>query len=373
MKIKIRYISHQITQDLARKMVFVAGPRQVGKTTLAKHFLPPSQLGYLNWDISIQREMILKHELPDTHLWVFDEIHKYRDWRNYLKGVFDQYGAEHQILVTGSAQLDCYRRGGDSLQGRYYYLRLYPLSVAELGICDAEGLHQLLELGGFPEPFFSGEAIEAKRWSRDYRHRLIEEDVVKLEQVRDLGTLELLMMRLPDLVGSPLSINALREDLQVSHATVANWLDIFTRLYALFRISPFGSHILRAVKKEQKHYHFDWTLVQNQGARFENMVAVHLLKWVHFEEDTKARDLALRYYRDIDGREVDFVVTENDIPILAVECKWADIDVSKGLKYFKRHFPECVCWQITMNGEKDFLSKEGIRVSTALKFLATLI
>ncbi len=373
MKNNIRYLTPQIIKDLARKMVFVAGPRQVGKTTLAKQLLPLSQLGYLNWDIASQRELILKHELPDSPLWVFDEIHKYRDWRNYLKGIYDQYADDHQILVTGSAQLDCYRRGGDSLQGRYHYLRLHPLSVAELGISDSSELNDLLTLGGFPEPFFTGESIEAKRWSSEYRHRLIEEDLVKLEQIRDLGRLELLMIRLPDLVGSPLSINALREDLQVSHSTVANWLDVFTRLYAIFRISPFGAPQLRAVKKEQKHYHFDWTQVLSLGARFENMVAVHLLKWVNFEEDTKARALELRYFRDTDGREVDFIITEDSIPILAVECKWAEGDISKSLVYFKKHFPQCEAWQISMKGEKDYLSKDGIRICPSLKFLSTLI
>lgn len=373
MKSKKRYLTTQVAKDLSKKMVFVAGPRQVGKTTLARQFLPEDCSGYLNWDISSQRERILKLELPDSSLWVFDEIHKYRDWRNYLKGIFDQFGDNHQILVTGSAQLDFYRRSGDSLQGRYHYLRLYPLSTAELQIQDMDGLTQLLELGGFPEPFFMGEAVEAKRWSREYRHRLIEEDLIKLEQVHELGKLELLMIRLPDLVGSPLSINALREDLQVSHATVANWLDIFTRLYAVFRLQPFGAPSLRAVKKEQKHYHFDWTLVKNPGARFENMIAVHLLKWVHFEEDTKARALELRYFRDIDGREVDFIVTEDGIPILAIECKWSDGDLSKGLKYFKHRFADCEAWQISMIGGKDYLSKEGIRVSPALKFLSRLV
>lgn len=372
MKKNTRYLTQQITKDLARKMVFVAGPRQVGKTTMAKQLLLTPQ-GYMNWDIPSHRESILKRELPNAPLWVFDEIHKYRDWRNYLKGVYDQYADSHQILVTGSAQLDSYRRGGDSLQGRYHHLRLHPLSVGELGINNTDGLEQLLTLGGFPEPFFTGEEIEAKRWSNEYRHRLIEEDLVKLEQVRDLSTLELLMIRLPALVGSPLSINALREDLQVSHSTVANWLDIFTRLYAIFRLAPFGATPLRAVKKEQKHYHFDWTLVQSPGTRFENMIAVHLLKWVDFEEDTKARVLELRYFRDIDGREVDFIITENLIPILAVECKWSDSDISKSLIYFKKHFPQCNAYQISMNGEKDYLSKDGIRACPAIKFLTTLI
>ena len=181
------------------------------------------------------------------------------------------------------------------------------------------------------------------------------------------------MLRLPALVGSPLSINALREDLQVSHSTVSNWLDIFTRLYAIFKVAPFGASQLRAVKKEQKHYHFDWTLVQSLGARFENMVAVHLLKWVNFEEDTKARSLELRYFRDIDGREVDFVITENSTPILAVACKYSDSEVSKSLNYFKTRFPQCKAYQISMDGEKNYLSKNGVHVCPAIAFLSTLI
>lgn len=373
MKNSHRYLFEQIAKDLKQKMVFVAGPRQVGKTTLAKQFLKSANLGYLNWDINRDREYILKHQLPDTKLWVFDEIHKYRNWRNYLKGVYDEYATTHQILVTGSAKLDYYRRGGDSLQGRYHHLRLYPLSVAEVGINTADDLQQLFNLGGFPEPFFIKNHIEAKRWSREYRQRLIEDDLVKLEQVRDLGTLELLMLRLPHLVGSPLSINSLREDLQVSHKTISNWLEIFVRLYAIFRLSPFGAPSLRAVKKEQKHYHFDWTLVESVGARFENMVALHLLKWIHFLQDTEARELELRYFRDIDGREVDFIVTENMKPILAIECKWDDAEISPGLKYFKLRFPECQAWQISMVGNKDYLSKDSIYVCNALKLLNSLI
>lgn len=373
MKNKSRYLYEQIAKDLKRKMVFVAGPRQVGKTTLAKQFLTNAELGYLNWDIASHREQILKYELPNASLWIFDEIHKYRNWRNYLKGIYDEYAATHQILVTGSAKLDYYRRGGDSLQGRYHHLRLYPLSVAEIGISNNDELQQLLTLGGFPEPFFAGNHVDAKRWSSEYRGRLIEDDLVKLEQVRDIGALELLMLRLPDLVGSPLSINALREDLQVSHATVSNWLEIFVRLYAIFRLSPFGAPVLRAVKKEQKHYHFDWTLIESVGARFENLVALHLLKWVHFLQDTEARELDLRYFRDIDGREVDFIVTDKGQPIFAIECKWADAEISSGLKYFKQRFPECTAWQLSMVGNKDYISKEQIQVCPAVKFLRTLI
>lgn len=367
-----RYITNQVKEDLSRKMVFIGGPRQVGKTTLAKHLLTDPK-GYLNWDIVEDRESILRNQLPDVDFWVFDEIHKYRAWRNFLKGLYDQFHQSHEILVTGSARLDLYRRGGDSLQGRYHYLRLYPFSVAELKIDSEEDFNTLLELGGFPEPFIRGSELESKRWSREYRQRLIQEDLLSLENVRDVGALELLMLRLPDVVGSPLSINSFREDLQVSHKAVANWLDIFERLYALFRISPFGSPKIRAVKKEQKHYHYDWSLVDNSGARFENLVAVHLLKWVHFEQDTKARDLELRYFRDVDGREVDFIITEKGRPIYAIECKWQNHDVSKSLKYFKQRFPECEAWQLTAKSNKEFITTEKIHVAHAIKLLETFV
>lgn len=373
MKYRKRYLTQQIEKDLKKKMVFLGGPRQVGKTTLSQHIMGKDMTGYLNWDNAEHRERILKQELPPSTLWVFDEIHKYRGWRNYLKGLYDVLGKKHKILVTGSARLDLYRHSGDSLQGRYHYLRLHPLSAGELKISSARDFQLLLSLSGFPEPFFEGSEVEARRWSREYRQRLIREDVLSLERVDDLSRLELLMLRLPSLVGSPLSINALREDLQVSHKAVSNWLNIFERLYAIFRISPFGAAKIRAVKKEQKHYHFDWSLVEDSGYRFENLVASHLLKWVHYLEDTQGRDLELRYFRDVDGREVDFIVTEKRKVLLAIECKWDDAEISKSLRYFKVRFPACAAWQISAVGKKDYLSGEGIRVCPALPFLKSLI
>jgi uncharacterized protein len=367
-----RYLFDQVARDLQRKMVFVAGPRQVGKTTLALS-LPDAAAGYLNWDVPEHRERILRRELPPSPLWVFDEVHKYRLWRNYLKGLYDGRRPEQQILVTGSARLDLYRYSGDSLQGRYHLLHLHPLSLAELGTATPGDLAALLALGGFPEPFFGGSEVEARRWSREYRNLLIREELVSLERVHDLGSLELLMLRLPELVGSPLSVNALREDLQVSHKAVSSWLQILERLFAIFRLSPFGSPRIRAVKKEQKHYHFDWTLVPGPAQRFENLVASHLLKWVAWQQDTQGLDLELRYFRDVDGREVDFVVTERQSPRLLVECKWADADVDRGLRYLKARLPDCDAWQVSATGRKDFVTPEGIRVAPVTEFLAGLV
>ena len=235
-----RYLTGQIKQDLEKKMVFVAGPRQVGKTTLSQG-LPGADTGYLNWDVAEHRERILKRELPVSNLWIFDEIHKYRQWRNYLKGLYDGRRSGQQILVTGSGRLDYYRFGGDSLQGRYHLLRLHPFTVSELDLESNQQLLELSSLGGFPEPFLRGSKTEARRWSREHRTRLIREEVVSLERVQDLGQLELLMLRLPELVGSPLSINAIREDLQISHKTASSWLDIMERLYAIFRLAPLAA------------------------------------------------------------------------------------------------------------------------------------
>jgi hypothetical protein len=266
-----RYIEETVREDLKKKMVFVAGPRQVGKTFLAKYMLPDEQ-GYLNWDIPLHRDRILKREYPPVSMLVFDEIHKYRDWRNYLKGFYDQFENKIETLVTGSARLEYYRFGGDSLQGRYHMHRLFPFTYGELDSKRKKDLFDLFTLGGFPEPFLSGSETTARRWTREYRDLLVHEEIISLENVQDTGSMQLCAIRLAELTSSPLSINALREDLQVSHKTVSRWLEIFSRLYMIFRISPFGSTKIRAVKKEQKHYFFDWNVIEEKGSRFENII-----------------------------------------------------------------------------------------------------
>ncbi|MFN0317254.1 MAG: ATP-binding protein [Burkholderiales bacterium] len=366
-----RYLQPHIERDLLRKMVFVGGPRQVGKTQLGR-MLIPGERAYLNFDVATHREAILKGELPATQAWFFDEIHKYRGWRNYLKGLYDARLGK-QILVTGSARLDFYRFGGDSLQGRYFYFRLHPLSFAETGGRSTADLGALLRLSGFPEPFLGGSETQARRWSLSYRERLIRDEVTSLESVSDIGKLELLALSLPARVGSPLAINSLREDLQTGHATVARWIEILERLYAIFRVPPFGTPILRAVKKEQKHYHFDWTVVGNMAARFENLVASHLLKWVHFQTDTQGHAVELRYFRDVDGREVDFVMTHDGKPVGFVECKWDDAEVSPSLRYLHQRFPGVPAWQISAVGTKDYETPDGIRVTPAGTLLGQLV
>ncbi|MCA8977437.1 MAG: ATP-binding protein [Planctomycetes bacterium] len=371
MTVSKRALVPVIEADLKRKMVFVAGPRQVGKTTLAKSLRGLGD-GYRNWDVAEHRRQLLGGELPTSKLWAFDEVHKYHRWRNWLKGLWDGRREGQRILVTGSARLDFYRRGGDSLQGRYHLLRLHPLTFAELGMKSSAELAALVNLGGFPEPFFGGSERQARRWSREYRTRLVRDEVVDLERVQDLGSLELLLQRLPDLVGSLLSVNALREDLQTTHKTLSRWLDILERFYAIFRLAPFGTPRIRAIKKAQKHYHWDWSVVSAPGPRFENVIASHLLRWVHWQQDVEGRDYELRYFRDTDGREVDFVVVDRRQPVLLVECKVGDDQVDKNLRYLHAKFPKAPAWQVSLHGSKDYVTPEGIRVAPAVKLLATL-
>jgi uncharacterized protein len=373
-----RYIETSVKSDLKRKMVFIGGPRQSGKTTLAKHLCEASGClikdRYLNWDAAEDREQIILERFPTGQgMLVLDEIHKYARWRQVVKGIFDKRGRELEILVTGSARLDHFRRGGDSLQGRYHFLRLMPLSLAELNAPTSSTVDALLAYGGFPEPFSLQSELETRRWSRDYRTRVVAGDLADLENIQDIGTVERLVLRLPSLVGSPLSINALREDLQVAHQTVSRWISMLENLFMVFRVYPFGAPRIRAVKKEAKHYHMDWCVVPEPGPRFENMAACHLLKWCYFLQDAEGRDVELRYFRDVDRREVDFVVTENGSPVLFVECKQSDKSVSQSLRYLKTRFPDTAAVQIHTGEGQDRTDREGIRICPAHCFFAELV
>lgn len=373
-----RYIESPVTEDLLRKMVFIGGPRQSGKTTLAKHLCQLAgcdlRTRYLNWDSAADREKIIKETFPTgPGFLILDEIHKYSRWRQVVKGLFDKRGEELQILVTGSARLDYYRRGGDSLQGRYHFYRLMPLTFAELRGDSQSTVKDLMIYGGFPETFRMQSERQTRRWSREYRSRVIQGDLSALENVKDLGILENLAIRLPELVGSPLSLNALREDLQVSHQSVSRWISMLENLYMIFRIYPFGAPKIRAVKKEAKHYHLDWTVITDMGLRFENLVACHLLKWCFYRQDTQGCDTELRYFRDVDKREVDFVVVENRQPIHFIECKTAEKGVSPALRYLKIRFPSVAATQIVLEADLDLVTKDGIRVCAARRFLNDLI
>jgi predicted AAA+ superfamily ATPase len=334
-----RYLRPAVETALSRgKMAFIGGPRQVGKTTLALELLGPrvteKHPAYFNWDDPRAAARLRRVELPPAEpLLVFDEIHKYARWRNLVKGIFDVEKSERNIIVTGSARLDYYRKGGDSLANRYRYFRLHPFSLRELGETKAD-LDALLRFGGFPEPVFNQDEAEHRIWQRDRISRVIRDDLRDLEQVREVSLIEHLVDLLPARVGSPLSVANLSSDLQVDHKTVEHWLQILENMYVCFRLAPFGERRVRAVKKARKLYLWDWSAVDDPGPRFENLVAAQLLKYCHLVEDTEGVPVELRYLRDVDKREVDFVVVRKHKPLFAVECKTSDRNADPALAYF---------------------------------------
>ena len=370
-----RYIKKAVTADLESRMVFIGGPRQVGKTTFALTFLPEHNErhpAYLNWDDVSDRSALLKGAFPSNEkIIILDEIHKFARWRNLVKGYYDKNKENISFIITGSARLDYYSKGGDSLQGRYHFYRLHPFSLRELNFPpEKTELDLLLKFGGFPEPLFKAEEKFWRRWQKDRLQRVIYDDIRDLETVKEISLLELLAGELPNRVGSPLSVKNLKELLQVAHETVERWLKIFERMYYCFRISPFGPPQVRAVKKEQKLYLWDWSLVDDPGSRFENFMASQLLKYCQFKEDTEGFRMELRFLRDTDKREIDFVVIKEDKPLFAVECKTGEKDVSPSIYYFMVRTKIPKFYQVH-KGNKDY-EKNGVRVLPAQSFCKEL-
>jgi len=331
----------KILSDLRRKMVFLSGPRQVGKSwlarELAKDFAKPL---YLNWDNRQDREIVLRQAWPsDSDLLVFDEIHKMPEWKPYLKGVYDTKRDQTAILVTGSAKLETFRQSGDSLAGRYFHHRLFPISPAEAAeAAEARDLAHFLERGGFPEPFLAEDAAEAGRWRRFYLDGLIREDILSFENIRELRAMNLLVELLRSRVASPLSYQSLSEDIGASPNTVRRYIEILEALYIVFRIYPHNRSIARSLAQQPKLYFFDTALVEDGGARLENHVAVSLLKELCMREDVDGLRCELRYLRTKEGRETDFLATVEDSPRLAVEVKTSEREISPGLSYFCRRY-----------------------------------
>ncbi len=373
---KLRYLSDHIQSCLIKKMVFLGGPRQVGKTTLSLNYLSPPNIknpAYLNWDRVSDKKLILTDQLPLNYkTLVFDEIHKYKNWRNLVKGLYDKNKDDHQFIVTGSARLDYFRKGGDSLLGRYRHFRLHPFTLNELNTNPSKtDLNLLLKFGGFPEPLFEQNEDSHRIWQNERLHRVVSEDLRDLQNIKEISLVLLLAELLPTKVGSPLSLKSLEEDLQVSQPTVDRWVKSLSDLYYCFLISPYGAPKIRAVKKLQKLYLWDWSQVENPGSRFENLVASHLLKYCHFIEDTKGYKMELRYLRDTDLREVDFVVLKDKKPIFAVECKSGDKQLSPHIKYFKERTQIPEFYQVHLK-DKDYGKASDGRVLPFITFCKEL-
>lgn len=373
-----RYLEAALRADLGRKMVFLSGPRQVGKTTLAKSIMadyPNAQ--YLNWDVPGDRRILVEQSWsPRARLVVLDEVHKMRKWKVYLKGAFDGRPAGQAILVTGSARMDAFRQAGASLAGRYFALRLHPISVREW--CDSSGagadagLVRLLERGGFPEPFLADRPADAERWRNQYLEGLVREDVVEFSRIHEIRAMRLFVQVMRERVGAPLSLASIARDLQVSPTTLAKYLDILEALYVVFAVRPFHRNVARAILKEPKVYFFDTGLVgAAEAARFENACAAMLLKHAHYLHDVEGRRMTLHYVRDKDGREVDFALCEDGAPVGFAECKLADAALAPLLPALAGRFPRAAAVQLV----RDLRQPEQrgkVAIEPAARWLAAL-
>jgi predicted AAA+ superfamily ATPase len=388
---KSRYLTDDIKRDLNEKMVFIGGARQVGKTTLAREIIANefSHSTYYNWDYKPDRKKINSGELPgEEGLLIFDEIHKYKKWKNLVKGIYDIHKQKYKILVTGSARLNIYRKSGDSLQGRYHYYTLHPFSLSELENISNQWKHfeeiqfknqnyktsfeVLYTYGGFPETAIAQDDRVLRRWHNEKLERLFREDIRDIENIRDISSMKLLGDLLPSKAAGPLSINNLREDLEVSHRAITSWLNILESFYYHFRIFPYTSKLIRSIKKEPKIYLIDWSEVENEGARFENLIASHLLKFTDYLFERDGFKTGLFYLRNVDKKEVDFLVTIDNKPWFAVEVKLSETIPSGSLSYFRERLKIPFSFQVVKQSEIDIIKNE-IRVISADKFLSGLI
>ena len=369
----MRYIKPYVIQDLQKKMVFIGGPRQVGKTTLAKDILsrdfPTGR--YFNWDYDEDRRDILKKRWSrDNPLLVFDELHKYPRWKTWIKGLFDTFQENHKFLVTGSARLDVYRRGGDSLIGRYHYWRLHPFTLDEFpdGINAEDAYERLMTVGGFPEPFLEGDERAARRWRRERFDRVLREDVRDLEPVRQIQLLSLFVDLLRHRVGSLVVFSNLAEDLQISPKTAKAWLEVLERMYLVFCVRPYTRNLPRAVLKPPKVYFFDnGDVLGDEGARFENLVATTLLKRLHFLENRDGYRYELRYIRDKEGREVDFAVIREGKLEELIEAKLSEKKISRSLLYYAQRLKPKRATQVVAELRQPY-DEKGVRVTDPLSF-----
>ena len=360
-KLMLRNITDDVKDVVSsdEKMLFIYGPRQVGKTTLSKQLAEKfSSYSYDSWDnIDFRRNWTKNPKfLIHNKVTIFDEIHKAKGWKNTLKGLYDVSGKNKLFIVTGSARLNVFKRGGDSLMGRYYGFLLHPFTLGELishkiirpeQVIDlflntnhmtmhADKIKHLMEYGGFPEPFIKANKDHHTRWYRGRLEKIIREDLRDMSKLPELSQIEMLAAILPEKVASNFSINSLREDIEVSFPTIKRWLNYLEELYFFYSVKPYSKHIARAIKKEGKIYLWDWSTLDDKGAKLENMVASHLYKAVSTWNDFGMGVFGLNLVRDKDGREVDFLITKNKKPWILIEVKSSETSFSPHILYFNK-------------------------------------
>ena len=369
-----RFQKEFILHDLQKKMVLLAGPRQAGKTTLAKSIAKEfKSSSYLTYDRLEDRKIMLEESwLPSVELLILDEIHKMPEWKNYLKGVYDTKLPHQKIIVTGSARLEIFNQVGDSLAGRYFLHRLMPLSPAECTKVNVPyTIDRFLERGGFPEPFLSEDAVDANRWRLQYVDSLLRTDVLDFENIHNLNAIRLVFELLRERVGSPISYTSIAEDVSISPNTVKKYIQILEALYIVFRVTPFTSNIARSLLKEPKIYFFDTGLVKGgDGIKFENFIATCLLKHTFGKIDYQAENYTLKYLHTKDRQEVDFALVRDDTIEKMIEVKLSNHSINPGLRYFyeKYNLPAI---QVIKELKREKVDK-GIEIVDSQHFLETL-
>lgn len=370
-----RNIQKYILDDLPKKIVLISGPRQTGKTTVSKQLY--NDFNYFNYDSSEDRLAIQQKSWDRSkQLIIFDELHKMKQWKRWLKGIFDTEGIPPQILVTGSAKLDIHKKVGDSLAGRYFQYRLHPLDLKEihqfLDVNIEEGFDTLWHCSGFPEPFLEGNKTYYRRWRQSHIDIILRQDLIDLSSVRDIESVQTLVLLLSQRTGSTVSYANLARDLDRDPNTVKRWLQLLENLYIIHRVTPFSRTVARSLKKEPKYYFYDHALIEDEGARLENIVANALKKELNFLEDTQGIKGALHYLRTKDGQELDFLINLDGTPTHLIEVKMGNDKPAYGFRHFGKLFPDTVHLQVVRNLLRDTSLPNGLLIKQAIPWLAEL-
>lgn len=386
--------------DEQNVMLFLMGARQVGKTTLSKLIAEKyTKSLYLNWDIEDHRDLILSGQkfiervfpvksVGQKPIVIFDEIHKYQNWKNFMKGFYDLYHDSYHIIVTGSAHLNIFYKGGDSLMGRYIPYTIHPFSLGELNPnplshlyrlpyeISQEDIDALYQFGGFPVPFLSRKQSNYNRWIKTRRSQLFREDIRDITQIHEISQLELCAKFLEYQSGNILNRATISRKLRVSISTIGRWIEVLRLFYFSFTIQPWATNIPYSLIKEPKIYMYNWAAVTDPGARFENFVACHLKKSVDFWSESGFGDFELYFLRDKKQREVDFLITQDNKPWILVEAKTSEQSITPALHYYQELTKAPFAFQITKNMpyvDYDCFSKEGAFIVPAQTLLSQLV
>lgn len=379
MTFKPRYLQKYLLKDLNEKILILTGPRQCGKTMLSQHFSSSKSYDYFNYFDPQDRLMIENKQWNRrVRYLVFDELHIKTDWKKWLKALYEKEGLKQGIVVTGSSRLQAYNRSGDSLAGCFFTFRLHPFDLKELcqihkNLRSETLLTRLLEVGGFPEPFFKGSKVFYNRWQKTHTEAILKEDLLELDRYHRISQLKTLLELLKSSVGKTIQYESFAKTLGCDGKTIKKMLDLLEAFYFVFKVPPYYSNISKSIRKQAKYYFYDIPQVEEKGSRFENLVALALLKKNHFQEDCFGEKKELFYIRNRDKKEIDFLLTKNNQPSHLIEAKWKDDRLSPHFDLFAKDLPAGIKkTQVVRHLEREKTTSSGHRITKASTWLKTL-